>query len=70
MLYSGTDPESYDTEYTLVYEDKFHLLIVWKPNVGGGVPPDGSGFRGCDGLGRFRFQGLRFRFQGLRHYPV
>jgi len=26
MLYSGTDPESYITEYTLVYEDKFHLL--------------------------------------------
>jgi len=22
MLYSGTDPESYITEYTLVYEDK------------------------------------------------
>jgi len=23
MLYSGTDPESYITEYTLVYEDEF-----------------------------------------------
>ena len=22
MLYSGTDPESYITEYTLLYEDK------------------------------------------------
>jgi len=22
MLYSGTDPESYITEYTLIYEDK------------------------------------------------
>ena len=22
MLYSGTDPESYNTEFTLVYEDK------------------------------------------------
>ena len=22
MLYAGTDPESYITEYTLVYEDK------------------------------------------------
>ena len=22
MLYSGTDPESYITEYTLVYEEK------------------------------------------------
>ena len=25
MLYSGTDPESYITDYTLVYEDKTHL---------------------------------------------
>jgi len=24
MLYSGTDPESYITEYTLVYEDKWY----------------------------------------------
>ena len=23
MLYSGTDPESYITEYTLVYEDNW-----------------------------------------------
>ena len=26
MLYSGTDPESYITEYTLVYEDKIRWL--------------------------------------------
>ena len=26
MLYSGSDPESYITEYTLVYEDKFVFL--------------------------------------------
>jgi len=26
MLYSGTDPESYITEYTLVYEDKTKIL--------------------------------------------
>ena len=25
MLYSGTDPESYTTEYTLVYEDNRDL---------------------------------------------
>ena len=25
MLYSGTDPESYITEYTLVYEDNISL---------------------------------------------
>ena len=34
MLYSGTDPESYITEYTLVYEDKraailFRGSTVW-----------------------------------------
>ena len=28
MLYSGTDPESYITEYTLVYEDD-RLRIGW-----------------------------------------
>ena len=28
MLYSGTDPESYITEYTLVYEEKF---ADWRP---------------------------------------
>ena len=27
MLYSGTDPESCITEYTLVYEDKLKQLI-------------------------------------------
>ena len=26
MLYSGTDPESYITEYTLVYEDNIAIL--------------------------------------------
>jgi len=25
MLYSGTDPESYFTEYTLVYEEKIQV---------------------------------------------
>ena len=25
MLYSGTDPESYITEYTLVFEDKIGI---------------------------------------------
>ena len=28
MLYSGTDPESYITEYTLVYEDD-RLRVGW-----------------------------------------
>ena len=28
MLESGTDPESYITEYTLVYEDKISWLAV------------------------------------------
>ena len=28
MLYPGTDPESYITEYTLVYEDKRFLARV------------------------------------------
>jgi len=28
MLYSGTDPESYITEYTLVYEDKYEFVDV------------------------------------------
>ena len=28
MLYSGTDPESYITKHTLVYEDKILLLSV------------------------------------------
>ena len=27
MLYSGTDPESYITEYTLVYEDDILILV-------------------------------------------
>ena len=27
MLYSGTDPESYITEYTLVYEDNLTLAF-------------------------------------------
>ena len=30
MLYSGTDPESYITEYTLVYEDQRQMEpLVW-----------------------------------------
>jgi len=28
MLYSGTDPESYTTEYTLVYED--YVFITFR----------------------------------------
>ena len=28
MLYSGTDPESYITEYTVVYEDNFWLCLI------------------------------------------
>ena len=28
MLYSGTDPESYITEYTLVYEEKQAILVA------------------------------------------
>jgi len=28
MLYAGTDPESYNTEYTLVYEDTTTLVQV------------------------------------------
>ena len=27
MLYSGTDPESYITEYTLVYEEKHYNVF-------------------------------------------
>jgi len=27
MLYSGTDPESYITEYTLVYEEKIERQV-------------------------------------------
>ena len=27
MLYSGTDPESYITEYTLIYEDNERLSV-------------------------------------------
>ena len=33
MLYSGTDPESYITEYTLVYQDKHSILdrrLAWR----------------------------------------
>ena len=31
MLYSGTDPESYITEYTLVYEEKhFPIPGCWR----------------------------------------
>jgi len=29
MLYSGADPESYITEYTLVYEDNLVLLVLY-----------------------------------------
>ena len=28
MLYSGTDPESYITEYTFVYEDDLYQLVL------------------------------------------
>ena len=41
MLYSGTDPESHITEYTLVYEDKDNPHTKWHlqdPNT-----PDHSG---------------------------
>jgi len=33
MLYSGTDPESYITEYTLVYEEQIRQL--WSGNESG-----------------------------------
>jgi len=33
MLYSGTDPESYITEYTLVYEDESTLLVGGRGNA-------------------------------------
>ena len=37
MLYSGTDPESYITEYTLVYEDYgSNVGSVWGRGGGGG----------------------------------
>jgi len=52
MLYSGTDPESYITEYTLVYEDygSGHHL-----NEGSGED---------DGRGNDLLCGLRFRVEG------
>ena len=32
MLYSGSDPESYITEYTLVYEDKMDVFVASCPS--------------------------------------
>jgi len=37
MLYSGTDPESYITEYNLVYEDKITPQTLTRCSVGVGV---------------------------------
>ena len=45
MLYSGTDPESYITEYTLVYEDKIAMR---------GAEDRGEGARGVRWLERRR----------------
>jgi len=33
MLYSGTDPESYITEYTSVYEDHLYRISMLKTMV-------------------------------------
>ena len=75
MLYSGTDPESYVTEYSLVYTDCLRLLLLYLP-VGLGLElrvegtgfsvnfclVQGSGFR-VQGSG-FRVQDSGFRMQG------
>ena len=53
MLYSGTDPESYITEYTLVYEEQSTQACM---------PLRGLGLR-VTGLG-LRIQGLRLRVEG------
>ena len=42
MLYSGTDPESYITEYTLVYNDKT-VLVVASPLDSGSTVNEFSG---------------------------
>ena len=65
MLYSGTDPESHITEYTLVYED--YLLPPTptgparqpEPPPPPLAPPPDSGFR-ASGFG-FRVWGVGFR---------
>ena len=33
MLFTGTDPESYITEYTLVHEDSIRIDGVWTPRL-------------------------------------
>ena len=33
MLYSGTDPESYITEYTLVYDENHHVAAGSSPST-------------------------------------
>jgi len=38
MLYSGADPESYITEYTLVYEDQGDSHCGWRPRQDGVIP--------------------------------
>ena len=49
MLYSGTDPESYITEYTLVYDDYYqHCRYRWglgflvSGQACGGMMPDSA----------------------------
>ena len=75
MLYSGTDPESYITEYTLVYEEKSESsqgsrrhwpsvsMGLWLRVEGLGLGFEGLVFRvKCVGFGIW---GLRFWMQGL-----
>jgi hypothetical protein len=58
MLYSGTDPESYITEYTLVYEDKREVHICWPRNQNATAPEQclarklhgRHGQPGCEGI--------------------
>ena len=45
MLYSGTDPESYITEYTLVYEEKkLRFRFPAAPRMGDGYAVQPSTF--------------------------
>ena len=53
MLYSGTDPESFIIESTLVYEDyNIHKLkdCVWSCHKDSGNPYSGFGRESTDGV--------------------
>ena len=78
MLYSGTDPESYITEYTLVYEDQplggvrgfrwgripgcYVTLSLWRGGRRCWFRVEGLGFTAWDS--RLGIQGLGFRAVG------